>query len=83
MNVTPDMAAPIMAKAAMYHGVRRLPEKNPALSARAAGDPCYGEEDGYVAQNGSDNGGGCHKRKFRFELQIYEKSPEKRAKKAE
>jgi len=34
MNVTPDMAAPIMAKAAMYHGVRRLPEKNPALSAR-------------------------------------------------
>ena len=34
MNVTPDMAAPIMAKAAMYHGVRRFPVKNPALSAR-------------------------------------------------
>ena len=34
MKVTPDMAAPIIASAAMYHGVRRLPEKKPALSAR-------------------------------------------------
>ena len=34
MKVTPEMAAPIMAKAAMYHGVRRLPVKKPALSAR-------------------------------------------------
>ncbi len=30
----PDMAPPIMAKAAMYQGVRRLPVKKPALSAR-------------------------------------------------
>jgi len=34
MKVTPEIAAPIMAKAAIYHGVLRLPVKNPALSAR-------------------------------------------------
>ena len=56
--------------------------EKPGVVGAAAGDPCYGEEDGYVAQNGSDNGGGCHKRKFRFELQIYEKSPEKAGKKS-
>ena len=34
MKVTPEIAAPIMAKAAIYHGVLRLPVKKPALSAR-------------------------------------------------
>ncbi len=33
MNVTPDMAAAIMADAAIYHGVRRLPVKNAAFPA--------------------------------------------------
>ena len=33
MNVTPDIAAPIIASVAIYHVVRRLPMKNPALSA--------------------------------------------------
>ena len=34
MKVTPDIAAPTMAKAARYHGVRRFAVKNPALSVR-------------------------------------------------
>ena len=33
MNVTPDMAAPIMAKVAMNTDDFRLPVKKPALSA--------------------------------------------------
>ena len=32
MNVTPEILAPIMAMATMYHGDFRLPVKNPALS---------------------------------------------------
>ena len=33
MNVTPEMLAPIIAIATIYHGDLRLPVKNPALSA--------------------------------------------------
>ena len=33
INVTPDIAAPIIARVAIYQVVRRLPMKNPRLSA--------------------------------------------------
>ena len=32
INVTPEMAAPIIASVASAHGADRLPVKNPALS---------------------------------------------------
>ena len=35
-KVTPEMEAPTMPKATMYHGERRLPRKKVSLSARRA-----------------------------------------------
>lgn len=60
MKVTPDIAAPIMAKAAMYHGVAAVAGEEAGVVGTAARGPCDGEKDGYIAQDGGGNGGRSH-----------------------
>lgn len=62
MKVTPEIAAPIMAKAAIYHGVLRVAGEKPGIIGTSAREPGDDKKYGYIAQYGGDNGERCHKR---------------------